>query len=300
MKIYREKYFHKSKIDNLEDKIDRIFKFYYNEAKDIVEKSKVDSTQENMENYTNPSKQDIFVSPVDNHDMFGSSADDKEKYQFLYKRFPYLFKLFEGFDVNNTKNNDNKTPLLILIEEANIDALKEILYLNPNINIIDNYGNNIYDYIDAVYEVDSRKKIAKLIEEYKQKITINNRPQKLVKILTNFTADKPMKYTTHTWDFGTLKNEYTDFNGYLSKVQEQWDTIKGDLKELSPNLYKKVNSFYGKLIVKKLLLGRLFMGLKSGVMRARILLNSWLMTLHLAILLTLLKMRLRFAKRMTN
>ena len=37
---------------------------------------------------------------------------------------------------------------------------------------------------------------------------ILNQPNKLVKLLTNFTIDTPIKYTTHSWDFGDIKKEY--------------------------------------------------------------------------------------------
>jgi len=71
----------------------------------------------------------------------------------------------------------------------------------------------------------------------------NHSPQNLVKLLSNFTIDKPIKYTTHTWDFGELKKEYGSFDGYMDKVKKQFDSLKDELKELSPNIYKKVYTF---------------------------------------------------------
>ena len=77
-----------------------------------------------------------------------------------------------------------------------------------------------------------------------ERILNQNRAKDLVKILKNFTEDKPMKFTTHTWDFGELKNsKYQNFDGYMNAVKKQWETIKTDLENLSPNLYKKVFNF---------------------------------------------------------
>ena len=68
-------------------------------------------------------------------------------------------------------------------------------------------------------------------------------PQDLVKLLKNFTIDKPIKYTTHTWDFGELQKEYENFDGYMSAVKNQFEEMKNELERLSPNLYKKVYTF---------------------------------------------------------
>ena len=70
----------------------------------------------------------------------------------------------------------------------------------------------------------------------------NSYPQKLVKILTNFRKDTPIKYTTHLWDMN-FSEEYGDFDGYIAKVREDWDKIESDLKNLSPNIYNKIYNF---------------------------------------------------------
>ncbi len=74
--------------------------------------------------------------------------------------------------------------------------------------------------------------------------TKNHDPQKLVKLLSNFTIDRPMKYTTHGWDFGKLSNiSYRNFDAFMDVVKKQWKDMTTDLKRLSPNLYKKINCF---------------------------------------------------------
>ncbi len=71
----------------------------------------------------------------------------------------------------------------------------------------------------------------------------NHNPKRLVEILKNFTKDS-MKYTTHIWDFDNLnKSEYRDFEGFINAIRLQFDLFKDELKELSPNLYKKIYTF---------------------------------------------------------
>jgi ankyrin repeat protein len=93
----------------------------------------------------------------------------------------------------------------------------------------------------------------------------NHNPQRLVQILKNFTIDKPMKYTTHIWDFGELSKEdgYGDFDGYMDKVKKQWNNIKDELKVLSPNLYEKVNNFLWEKDINKAIGWSSISGLKK-------------------------------------
>ena len=67
-------------------------------------------------------------------------------------------------------------------------------------------------------------------------------PKELVKILTNFRKDTPIKYTTHDWDMG-FKGEYGDFKGFISKVTKEWNKIEEELKLLSPRLHTKIYNF---------------------------------------------------------
>ncbi len=68
-------------------------------------------------------------------------------------------------------------------------------------------------------------------------------PKELVEILSNFTKDTPLKFTTHTWDFGDLKQKYGSFGGFLDKCKAQWVMLEGKLIELSPNLYNIIYDF---------------------------------------------------------
>jgi hypothetical protein len=90
---------------------------------------------------------------------------------------------------------------------------------------------------------DKNDELLAIIEQSPFFIKENNNSQKLVKLLSNFTIDKPIKYTTHAWDFGELKKEYGNFDGYMNAVKKQFESMKAELEGLSPNLYKKVYTF---------------------------------------------------------
>lgn len=90
----------------------------------------------------------------------------------------------------------------------------------------------------TAFSLASDENIKKSIKD-----TQNNNPQRLVKLLSNFTIDKPIKYTTHTWDFGELKDEYGNFDGYMDAVKDQFLSFESELQNLSENLYKKIYTF---------------------------------------------------------
>ncbi len=135
-------------------------------------------------------------------------------------------------DLNKT-NREGLTPLMICCKNDNYEMVQLLLKYGVDIDIKDSLGQTAKDY--CLYN----EELIKLFDENSMK----HNPQKLVKILTNFTEDKPMKFTTHTWDFGELKKEYGNFDGYMKAVKIQWDSIKNDLEKLSLNLYIKVYNF---------------------------------------------------------
>ena len=134
-----------------------------------------------------------------------------------------------GADIN-IRNNMGMTPLMKYSLENNHRLVKILLERGADINIKSEM---------TAFDLSTDNEIKSLINQSK-----NTNPQKLVKILANFTEDKPMKFTTHNWDFGELnKSIYKDFDGYMNAVKKQWNGIKDDLEALSPNLYKKVYDF---------------------------------------------------------
>jgi hypothetical protein len=75
-----------------------------------------------------------------------------------------------------------------------------------------------------------------------KEIGVKHSPDKLVKILTNFRKDTPIKYTTHLWDMN-FSEEYGNFEQYIAMVTKQWEEIESELKRLSPNIHRKVYDF---------------------------------------------------------
>lgn len=110
-------------------------------------------------------------------------------------------------------------------------------------NMIEVYSKNNLFQIDWILQKgktdDKDNKALKILKDKKE----NSLPKKLVKTLTNFTVDTPIKYTTHLWDFGGIKKEYKDFRGFIEAVSKQWKNIEKELKELSPNLHTKIYNF---------------------------------------------------------
>jgi len=76
-----------------------------------------------------------------------------------------------------------------------------------------------------------------------EKLANYTNPKKLTRLLKNFTIDTPIKCTTHSWEGSCESCKEMDFDEFISKVQEQWDAIKDELKKLSPNLYVKIEAF---------------------------------------------------------
>ncbi|MBD3842505.1 MAG: ankyrin repeat domain-containing protein [Campylobacterales bacterium] len=133
-----------------------------------------------------------------------------------------------GADIN-AKNNMGMTPLMKYSMENNHRLVKILLENGADVNAKSEM---------TAFDLAGSDEIKTLIKDTK-----NNNPQKLVKLLSNFTIDKPIKYTTHSWDFGDLKKEYGNFDGYMDAVKKQFDSMKSELEELSPNLYKKIYTF---------------------------------------------------------
>jgi ankyrin repeat protein len=157
----------------------------------------------------------------------------------IKERFPLDFievVLQKGGDVNITDSSGD-TPLIYCARVKDIEIINLLLRYGADINVA---NHNNFDPIDvALNSLDYE--MAKLLLEYGK--DNQNRPQELVELLSNFTIDKPIKYTTHDWDSEELKKEHKDFDGYINAVKKQFESMKDELEELSPNLYKKIYTF---------------------------------------------------------
>ena len=119
-------------------------------------------------------------------------------------------------------------------------AILVTILFNP-FNLVFLYSRDSWIIIDILLIVLS---ILYFITVYLIKPSIpKNKPQKLVNLLSNFTIDTPIKYTTHSWDFGSIDKAYTNYQGFLNSIGTQWEGLEDELKFLSPNLHEKIHNF---------------------------------------------------------
>ncbi|MEA2018920.1 MAG: ankyrin repeat domain-containing protein [Campylobacterota bacterium] len=132
----------------------------------------------------------------------------------------------------NVVSEDGMTPLMFATKASSSEIVKLLLDKGADKTLKTKNNQRAKNF--AI-----NNEIRNLIVSY---VPQKDNPQKLVKILTNFTIDKPIKYTTHEWDFD-LKKEYTDFDGYIQAITDNFDQIKEELENLSPKLYEKIKAF---------------------------------------------------------
>ena len=137
------------------------------------------------------------------------------------------------------QNSCIETPLLLAYENNHFNVVKLLINNAADVNIIMSNGESFYKKV----KYDKNDDVIEWIKNSPTYKKTTHDPKELVELLSNFTIDKPIKYTTHQWDFGELKKEYGDFDGYINAVKKQFDSMKNELEELSPNLYKKIYTF---------------------------------------------------------
>jgi len=141
----------------------------------------------------------------------------------------------EYIDIN-IQDKDGNTALMVASKMNKLDIVNMLLKYNADVTIKNK--NN-----EEAWELASNQEIRQILLDYEDEIVLNHQPKNLVKLLTNFTIDTPIKYTTHLWDFGDIKKEYGSFKGFIEAVSKQWKKIGKELKELSPNLHEKIYNF---------------------------------------------------------
>ncbi len=127
----------------------------------------------------------------------------------------------------NARNNVGMTPLMMCAQKDKEGAVKILL---------DNGADTTIKQELTAKDIGT-KSIKKIINE-----TQNTYPQELIKILSNFT-NKPMKFTTHDWDFGSLKSVFGTFDEAMEAVKKQFDSIDRELIGLSSELHRKISIF---------------------------------------------------------
>lgn len=174
--------------------------------------------------------------------------------------FPELIKLLQKYKNKKISHknstiafNENKYAINFIGEDIMFTDIvkvktekltKDVTQKNAYINI----DNNLFKITtDTVVIINnSNEKV-----EYKinfmlgnpLEINNNHNPKELVKLLSNFTNDTPLKYTTHSWDFGTLQKVYGNFAGFMKVVKAKWKEIEEEVEFLSPELHKKIYDF---------------------------------------------------------
>jgi ankyrin repeat protein len=141
------------------------------------------------------------------------------------------------------QNSGIETPLLLAYENNQFHVVKLLIESGADVNITMDNGESFYK--KAKY--DKNYEILECIENSPTYIKITHDPIELVKILSNFRKDEPMKYTTHDWDSTFMSNfevNYKDFKGYIETVKsQQWSKIDKDLKTMSRSIHQKIYNF---------------------------------------------------------
>jgi ankyrin repeat protein len=226
-------------------------------------------------------KENINTKKNDDKSLLMLACEEKS-YNNYGNKFDLVKLLIENGANIHYKDNSGNT-VLMLLADSDIDIfnseksspsyniLNLLIDKGANIDATNNLGMTalmIYASKPSLYENRLSTDYAQLVQvlidrganttitssltaydlatndELKQmlKNCTNNKPQALVKLLKNFTIDKPLKYTTHSWDF-VLKDEHKDFDGFIDAITNNFNQIENELKELSPNLHKKIKAF---------------------------------------------------------
>lgn len=75
-----------------------------------------------------------------------------------------------------------------------------------------------------------------------EKKEIKHEPKKLIKILSEFSRNDILKYTTHSWDFTDTDNK-KDYDTFINNVRIEWKRLNSELQEILPKLAAKIYSF---------------------------------------------------------
>lgn len=154
---------------------------------------------------------------------------DKEIVTLLLDRGANIESKIEHYLAFEVEN-----PLLIALQTRNKEIVTLLLEKGASTDILIS-GKTLLEYT----RTSISKSMFNLLNNFKN----GHNPQKLVNILTNFTIDTPIKYTTHEWRNRIDAKYFNDFDLFLKDVSEQFKTLGSELKTLSPNLYQKVETF---------------------------------------------------------
>ena len=186
-------------------------------------------------------KKDIFQ-------IFGEKTIEEIDFNcFFTGKFSKTIKekkdIYTGISCNFTTEENTKL-LEILVNKEDIQkdiVLIELLVeKGANVNIFLDNQRSLLEYARDI----KNKKLIELIEKSKFYREYKVNPMKLVKLLNHFTIDNPIKFTTHTWKNRIDAKYKNNYELFIEDVYIQFNGNFGkSLKELSPKLYDKIESF---------------------------------------------------------
>ena len=149
----------------------------------------------------------------------------------------FIELVLQNKGIVNVRDSSEATPLMHALRLENEELIKLLLLYGADVNLV---NQNDEDSVDVALSLLNQNFLDLILEKQQQS---RHEPKMLVQLLSNFTRDTPLKYTTHMWDFGDIKKSYQDFKGFIKALSQQFYNISNDLEELSPNLHKKIYDF---------------------------------------------------------
>lgn len=184
-------------------------------------------------------------------EVTGITVNDKlnVKRRFIQElRFDiYLIERY-GFEkatelyINRYKNFLSPSKTLSKIIAGKLDYLK----------MVKGYDDSTYLKLKHRFKICLNPSIDKNTQEnentslldnnkYRTKLNVH-KPNELVKILSSFSRNNILKYTTHSWDF-TDDEDKKDYTTFMKNVKMEWDILDKKLTPIAPKLSAKIYNF---------------------------------------------------------
>ena len=173
-----------------------------------------------------------------------------------------IAKLLIGMEVDvNIEDGDGLTPLHYAVKASNRDMIEFLIEKGANINL---KSRNAEVALKYPYDKDDEGMVEFMLEKgaegktFLEHARYTNKkwftdlilkthslknPKRLVEILTNFTNETPIKYTTHEWKNRIPEKYIGNFKLFLEDVAKQFSEIDSELTDLSLSLRNKIYDF---------------------------------------------------------
>ncbi|CAA6802574.1 MAG: Unknown protein [uncultured Sulfurovum sp.] len=207
----------KIELENLKkSNLDRTKNQEFNE---IIEKAIDTKSKENLQELLDL---DFILTDININDLF-------------IENFPseFIMEVVRQTENVNILTEEGMTPLMYACGLDDFNLVELLLAKGADKTTKNNMGERAKDFT-------TNKELRLFLANY---VIKKSNPEKLVSILTNFTIDTPIKYTTHEWRNRIDAKYFDNFDLFLEDISEQFKTLGSELKVLSPNLYHKVEAF---------------------------------------------------------